>query len=108
MNRTALLTLLFAGGASAEVVSEGSGTYMVTNGGPVLGLTIVAVYQEATAFCEKQHKEVATMKLDQNDQPHQFKSAGTGARACPVAPPGANGSSPVSGSALQRDAASRQ
>src|SRR5580704_16766051 len=43
---------------------------MVANGGPVLASTIVALYQEAVAFCKKQHKEVATIKFVQSDQPH--------------------------------------
>ena len=75
MSKLCVLTLLFAGSVSAEVVSEASGIYMVTNSGPVFGPTIVAAYQEATAYCEKQHKEVATIKLDQTDQPHRSNSA---------------------------------
>jgi hypothetical protein len=69
------LTLLFAVNASAEVVSAGSGTYMITDAGPVLGPTIVSLYQQAAAFCEKQHKEVATIQLNQTDPPHGWKSA---------------------------------
>jgi hypothetical protein len=74
MNKVALSTLLFAGSVNAGVVSERSGTYTVTNSGPVPGPTIVAVYQEAIAFCEKQHKEVATIKLRHTDQ-RPWKSA---------------------------------
>ncbi len=74
MNKAALLTLLLVmNAASADVVpigtnAAGENTYMVADSGPVLAYTIYSIYKQATDFCARQQKQVATVELKQDPQ----------------------------------------
>lgn len=88
MNKAALLTLLLVmNAASADVVpigtnAVGENTYMVADSGPVLAYTIYSIYKQATDFCARQQKQVATVELKQDPRRRPARARTLHRRTC--------------------------